>query len=95
MALLLWLGRRHKARLISGDLFLIYLLVYPLGRFLLEFLRLDPAMVAGVNANQTLMAIVALAAGALLVWRHRGDRPDAKEPRRRRRKKTTSRSSSQ
>jgi phosphatidylglycerol:prolipoprotein diacylglycerol transferase len=93
MALLLWLGRRYTHRLKSGDLFLIYLLVYPLGRFLLEFLRLDPAMIAGVNANQTLMAVVAVTSAGLLIWRHRGGPTQGKEPRRRRRKKSTTRSS--
>ena len=71
LALLLWLGRRCAARLKSGDLFLTYLITYPIGRFFLEFLRLDTSQVAGLNANQTLMAAVALAAIAALVWRHR------------------------
>jgi phosphatidylglycerol---prolipoprotein diacylglyceryl transferase len=71
MAVLLWLGRRHSDRLKSGDLFLIYLIIYPVGRFLLEFLRLDASRVAGLNANQTIMAVVALAATSILIWRHR------------------------
>ncbi len=71
MAVLLWLGRRHSDRLKSGDLFLTYLIIYPLGRFLLEFLRLDSSRVAGLNTNQTIMAVVALAATAILIWRHR------------------------
>ena len=78
MFLLLWISRRFADRLKPGDVFLTYLLVYPLGRFLLEFIRLDPSMVGGLNANQTLMLIVALLAGGLLVWRHRihNDEPD-------------------
>ncbi len=72
MAFLLWLGRRYPDRLRDGDLFLIYLVVYPLGRFLLEFLRLDSAQLAGINANQTFMAVVALAAAGLLLLRHQG-----------------------
>jgi phosphatidylglycerol:prolipoprotein diacylglycerol transferase len=71
MALLLWLGHRYSDRLKDGDIFLGYLIVYPVGRFWLEFLRLDSAKVAGLNANQTLMAVVALAAAGALVWRHR------------------------
>ena len=71
MALLLWLGHRYSDRLKEGDIFLVYLIVYPVGRFWLEFLRLDSAQVAGLNANQTLMAVVALAAAGALVWRHR------------------------
>lgn len=70
MGLLLWLARRYENWLKPGDLFLIYLIGYPLGRFLLEFLRLDISMVGGINANQMLMAIVAIIAGGLLYWRH-------------------------
>lgn len=68
--LLLWLGRKYAQRLIDGDLFLIYLIAYPLGRFLLEFLRLDPSQVGGININQTVMLLVALAAAGGLIWRH-------------------------
>ena len=75
MGLLLWLGRRFPDRLKSGDLFLLYLVVYPIGRFLLEFLRLDYNKIAGLNTNQTIMAVVAVIAAALLVWRHRKQRP--------------------
>lgn len=71
VGLLLWLPRRYRHWLKNGDLFLIYLIAYPVGRFLLEFLRLDAASIAGLNANQTVMAIVALVSAALLYWRHR------------------------
>jgi phosphatidylglycerol---prolipoprotein diacylglyceryl transferase len=71
MALLLWLGRRHADKLKNGDLFLIYLLFYSIGRFLLEFLRLDASRLAGLNANQTFMVVVGLVSGGLLIWRHR------------------------
>jgi phosphatidylglycerol:prolipoprotein diacylglycerol transferase len=71
MALLLWMGRRFKDRLLPGDIFLSYLVVYPVGRFLLEFLRLDASRVAGINANQTLMAVIFVLAGIALFLRHR------------------------
>jgi phosphatidylglycerol:prolipoprotein diacylglycerol transferase len=71
MALLLWLTRRYSDRLKSGDIFLVYLIVYPIGRFLLDFLRLDAAMVGGINANQTAMAFVAVLSAMALFWRHR------------------------
>jgi phosphatidylglycerol---prolipoprotein diacylglyceryl transferase len=73
MALLLWMSRRFKNRLKDGDIFLVYLIIYPLGRFLLEFLRLDSSQLAGVNANQTLMLVVMIAASLILVLRHRLD----------------------
>jgi phosphatidylglycerol:prolipoprotein diacylglycerol transferase len=77
---LLWLARRFGDRMKPGDLFLVYLITYPLGRFMLDFLRLDPSMVAGLNANQTLMAVVALMSAGILLWRHlRGDKPAPEE----------------
>jgi phosphatidylglycerol:prolipoprotein diacylglycerol transferase len=68
MFFLLWLGMRHSQRLKTGDLLLIYSITYPVGRFVLEFLRLDAAQIAGINFNQTVRLIVAIAAAALLVW---------------------------
>ena len=71
MALLLWLTRRFSERLKSGDIFLVYLIVYPVGRFLLDFLRLDAAMLGGINANQAAMAVVAVLSALALFWRHK------------------------
>ena len=73
MSLLLWLSRRFKDRLKSGEIFLVYLIIYPLGRFLLEFLRLDSSQLAGINANQAFMLVVLVIASLLLPWRHRMD----------------------
>lgn len=71
MALMLWLGRRFERRLKTGDIFLSYLIIYPVGRFLLEFLRLNSAQIAGINFNQWFMAAVALIAAAAIVVRHK------------------------
>ncbi len=73
MFLLLWISRRFADRLKNGDIFLIYLVIYPVGRFLLDFLRLDASMVSGMNINQTVMAVVTICACAALYLRHRGD----------------------
>ncbi len=70
MLLLLWLGRKFGERLIDGDILLTYLIIYPLGRFLLEFLRLDSAQLGGINANQTFMAAIALISAGVLFQRH-------------------------
>jgi phosphatidylglycerol---prolipoprotein diacylglyceryl transferase len=71
MFFLLWLARRDPNRLKQGDIFLAYLVFYPVGRFFLEFLRLDPSQVGGFDINQVLMAGVAILASAALIWRHR------------------------
>ena len=59
MAFLLWLNRKMAHKLKEGDVFLSYLVTYPIFRFLMEFLRLDNSFVGGVNANQTLMLVIA------------------------------------
>jgi phosphatidylglycerol:prolipoprotein diacylglycerol transferase len=79
MAILLWIGRKFAHRLRTGDIFLTYLVIYPVGRFLLEFLRLDPSPVAGVNINQTIMAVIAVAAVIALIFRHRNWQPAGPE----------------
>ncbi|MFO8035458.1 MAG: prolipoprotein diacylglyceryl transferase [Anaerolineales bacterium] len=66
MTLLLWIGRKYKDKLHVGSVFLIYLIVYGVGRFGLEFLRLDISPVEGVNANQAFVAFVAVLAAILL-----------------------------
>lgn len=71
MGVLLWLGRRFSSRLKPGDIFLSYLVIYPFGRFLLEFLRLDPSPIGTFNVNQLLMLGVALASAVALFIRHR------------------------
>ncbi len=71
MFFLLYLANRHSERLLPGDVFLIYLITYPVGRFFLEFLRLDPSNIGGLNINQLMMALVAIGSAAFLVWRHR------------------------
>ena len=71
MFLLLVLERIRKDKLIPGDLLLTYLIVYPLGRFLLEFLRIDSSLVGEVNINQLAMLVVMIFAIVMLVIRHK------------------------
>ena len=70
MCILLWLPRKFGARMKPGDNFLVYLIVYPVGRFLLEFIRLEYSPVAGININQTIMAVTAVGAAIALILRH-------------------------
>jgi phosphatidylglycerol:prolipoprotein diacylglycerol transferase len=72
-AFLFWLWRRWGERLRQGDLFIIYLITYPIGRFFLEFLRIDYVPIFGINFNQTLMAVVAFASAVAFYLRHRAD----------------------
>jgi phosphatidylglycerol:prolipoprotein diacylglycerol transferase len=68
---LLYIARRQSERLKAGDLFLLYLIFYPTLRFFLDFIRLDNAQLLGLNANQTVMLIIAVASGLVLYQRHR------------------------
>jgi phosphatidylglycerol:prolipoprotein diacylglycerol transferase len=68
---LLYVARRYASSLKPADLFLVYLVLYPFGRFLLEFLRLDVSVAVGVNINQLVSLGVCLAAAYLLYARHR------------------------
>jgi len=68
---LLYIGRRYRAWLKTGDLFLFYLIFYPFLRFLMEFIRLDSSQLFGLNANQTLMAVLMVISAAVLSARHR------------------------
>lgn len=77
MAILLWLGRRFEKWLKSGDVFYIYVIMYAIGRFCLEFLRLDASQVAGINFNQTFMVIIAAVSGVLFFLNHRLRRSSA------------------
>ena len=70
MGLLIWIGLRFASKLMHGDIFNIYCIMYPVTRFTLEFLRLDESQVAGININQTSMAVVAVAAIIVLILRH-------------------------
>jgi phosphatidylglycerol---prolipoprotein diacylglyceryl transferase len=73
---LLWLGRRYSKKLLKGDIFLAYLIIYPFGRFLLEFLRLDPSKLAGINANQALMAALVVCSALAIFLRHKYAKPE-------------------
>ncbi len=64
--------RRYGERLRPGDVLLMYLFWYPLGRFFIEFLRTDSWFFGGgFNAVHLLSAVSVIAAATLLFLRHR------------------------
>jgi len=74
-ALLMWIGRRFKDRLHSGEILMLYLIWYPMGRFFIEFLRPDAWMLGGLAAAQVFaLALIALAILGL-VYLHRRPLP--------------------
>ena len=70
---LLQIFQRYRSRLRPGDIFLLWALQYSVIRFLLEFLRAEPAFLPGttINSSQVATAIGFVIAAALLVYRHR------------------------
>ena len=72
--LILYISRRFADRLKSGDLFILYLIFYPILRFFMEFLRLDSSRVLDFNANQTLMIVLAVVSAVWFTSRHRAVR---------------------
>lgn len=70
---LLQIFQRYRSRLRAGDIFLLYVVLYTPFRFLLEFLRAEPAWIPGttINSSQTIAVIAFVVAAALFVYRHR------------------------
>jgi prolipoprotein diacylglyceryl transferase len=69
---LLWIARRFSERLKNGDLFLIYVSLYSVGRFFVEALRVDPAFLIGgsVRGNLFVSSVLALGFALILFLRH-------------------------
>ena len=71
MGLLLYIGIQYKDRIKNGDIFRVYMFMYPFARFFLEYLRLDPSPVGNININQTLMAVLMVASVGWMVYAYR------------------------
>jgi phosphatidylglycerol:prolipoprotein diacylglycerol transferase len=69
--LLMLLARRYDRRLFDGDVFLTYLILYPLGRFFIEGLRPDAWKVSAIPVAQIIALFSIAGAGATLWYRHR------------------------
>ncbi len=68
--LLFYLSHRFKRRLKPGDLTLVYLIWYPLGRFFIEFLRTDSWFFPGTPFNVVhLLSAAAVIGSAIALWR--------------------------
>jgi len=84
---LLQIFQRYRSRLRPGDIFLLWVIQYSVIRFLLEFLRAEPAYLPGttINSSQTATVIAFVVAAAIFVYRHRPglaeSRPPTEQPR--------------
>jgi phosphatidylglycerol:prolipoprotein diacylglycerol transferase len=74
--ILLWLIRKRGEKLYNGDLTAVYLLMFAVGRILLELVRLDSrtfsigSLDLGLPVATIISIIIVLAMAALLVRRH-------------------------
>jgi phosphatidylglycerol---prolipoprotein diacylglyceryl transferase len=74
--LIFWISRRFRSQLRDGDIALLYLIWYPLGRFFIEFLRTDSWFFPGTpfNVVHILCALSVVGASLALYLRHRQPR---------------------
>ena len=72
---LMYVGRRYRERLLNGDIFLLWLMLWPLGRFFAEFQRPDAWMIGPIAAAQLFSIIAIVVAAMVMVYRHRFRRP--------------------
>jgi phosphatidylglycerol:prolipoprotein diacylglycerol transferase len=77
---LLWIARRFEERLKAGDLFIIYVSLYSVGRFFVETLRVDPAFLIGGSTRGNLFVSSVLALGFALILFLRHSRTSGKPP---------------
>jgi prolipoprotein diacylglyceryl transferase len=70
--ILLWAARRFSGRLKDGDVFLLYVSLYSVGRFFVETLRVDPAFLIGgaIRGNLFVSSVLALGCALFLLLRH-------------------------
>ncbi|MDQ7025825.1 MAG: prolipoprotein diacylglyceryl transferase [Anaerolineae bacterium] len=76
---LLNLYNRYQDKFSQGDFFLMYLMQYSFVRFLLEFIRVEQALVGGINTSQVITGIVFVVALIAFVMRRNraGDKSDS------------------
>jgi phosphatidylglycerol:prolipoprotein diacylglycerol transferase len=79
---LLFVARRFANSLKNGDIFLLYVCLYSVGRFFVETLRIDPAFLIGdFRGNLFVSSVLALTFALILFLRHAGTgRPPRKRP---------------
>ncbi len=75
---LLWIARRFPNRLRNGDVLLLYVSLYSVGRFFVETLRVDPAFLIGGSTRGNLFVSSVLALGFVMIFLLRHSRPPGK-----------------
>ena len=68
-ALLMLVGRKLRHRLFDGDIFLLYVIFYGVGRFFLEGLKIDVWTIAGIATARWISGITIIISIAVMVYR--------------------------
>ncbi|MEP7287096.1 MAG: prolipoprotein diacylglyceryl transferase [Chloroflexota bacterium] len=71
---------RYRERFGAGDIVLLYVTSYGMGRFLLEFLRVNVSHMGNLNISQAVIGLAALAALIVLLRRANVNRPFRQKP---------------
>jgi prolipoprotein diacylglyceryl transferase len=78
---LLFVARRFANSLKNGDIALLYVCLYSVGRFFVETLRIDPAFLIGdFRGNLFVASVLALTFALILFLRHAGRSSPRKRP---------------
>jgi phosphatidylglycerol---prolipoprotein diacylglyceryl transferase len=77
---LLWIARRFANRLRNGDVLMLYVSLYSVGRFFVETLRVDPAFLIGGSTRGNLFVSSVLALGCVMIFLLRHSHPPSKRP---------------
>ena len=78
---LLFVARRFANSLKNGDIFVLYVCLYSVGRFFVETLRIDPAFLIGdFRGNLFVASVLALTFALILFLRHASTGRDRKRP---------------
>jgi len=67
--LLLLAGRKIKERLLSGDIFFMYVIYYSVGRFFLEGLKIDVWTLSGIPTARWITGIAIIVSIAVMAYR--------------------------
>lgn len=68
--ILMLLGRKLRNRLRNGDIFLLYVIYYSIGRFFLEGLKLDVWALGGIPTARWITGLAIVTAITVMIFRH-------------------------
>ncbi len=64
-----WWMNKNPGKLVTGNLFLLYILLYSAGHLVIEGLRLDSEMFGQWKVAQLVSIVAIIATGTLMIWR--------------------------